>query len=71
MWHNNCRKQLSDLKYPPCWFNECNNNTTNNTNGDNSDINYNDNDNNDDNYNGNADNENKNINDGKIHFYNS
>ena len=32
MWYKNCRKWLSELTYPPCGFNEYDNNT----NGDNS-----------------------------------
>ena len=44
MWHKNCRKEIvPDLRYPPCGFNEYDENT----NGDNSDGNYNDNDSND------------------------
>ena len=44
MWHKNCRRQLPNLKHPPCGFNQY----SNNTNGANSNSNYNDN-NNDDN----------------------
>ena len=64
MWHKNCRRQLSDLTYPPCGFNECDNNA----NGDNSNSNYNDNNNNIDNSNSNTDNKHKNINNSNIHF---
>ena len=39
MPHKNCRRQLSDLTYLPCGFNEYDNNT----NGDNRNSNYNDN----------------------------
>ena len=65
MWHKNCRSKLSDLTYPPCGFNEYNNDI----NGDNS--NSNGNDNNNDNNNGNTDDEHENINNGNMHFCNS
>ena len=57
---------MSNLTYPPCGFNECNNDA----NGDNSNSNDNDNNNDDDN-NGNSDNKNKNVNNGNIYFCNS
>ena len=66
MWHENCRRLVSDLTYPSCEFSECDNDT----NDDNSNSNYND-DNNTDNSSGNTDNKNKNINNGNIHFCNS
>ena len=65
MRQKNCWRQLSDLTYPPCGFNECDNNT----NGDNSNNNYNENNNNDIG-NGNTDNKHKNINKGNIKFCN-
>ena len=64
MRQKNCWRQLSDLTYPPCGFNECDNNT----NGDNSNSNYNKNNNNNDMGNGNTDNKHKNINEGNIKF---
>ena len=63
--HVKCRRQLSDLTYPPCGFNEY----YSDTNDDNSNISYNDNINN--NSNGNTDNKNKHINNGNVHFCNS
>ena len=51
MWRKICRRKLSDLTYPPCGFNEYDNNT----NGHDSNKNCNDN-NNDHNNNGNTDN---------------
>ena len=57
---------LSDLTYPPCGFNECDNNI----NRDNSNKNCNDN-NSFGNNNGNTDNKHKNINNGNMHFCNS
>ena len=65
MWNKNCRRQLSDLTYPPCEFKEYDNST----NSDNSNSNYNDNNN--DNNSGNTDNKHKNINNGNIRFCNS
>ena len=56
---------MSDLTYPPCGFNEYDDNTS----GDNSNSNYNDNKN--DNNNGNTDNKHKNIDNGNIHVCNS
>ena len=64
--HKSCRRQLSDLTYPPSVFSEYDDST----NGDNSNSNYNHNNNNDNN-NGNTDNKHKNINDGNRHFCNS
>ena len=62
--HKNYQRQLSDLKYSSCGFDEYDNNT----NADNSNGTYNDNDKNDDNIKGNADNKYKNINSGDIQF---
>ena len=53
---------MSDLTYPSCRFNECDNNTS----SDNSNKNCNDY--NKDNNNGNTDNKHKNISKGNIHF---
>ena len=64
MRHKNYQRQLSDLKYLPCGFDEYDNNT----NVDNSNGTYNDNDKNNDNINANTDNKYKNINSGDIHF---
>ena len=44
MWHQNCRRKLPDLMYPPCEFNEYGSN-------DNSNINWNNNNNNNNNNN--------------------
>ena len=52
--------------YPPCEFNEYDNN-----NGNNSNSNYNDNDSNNVNNNSNTDNKHKIINNGNIHFCNN
>ena len=57
MWHKNCWRELSDLKYLPCGFNEYGNDA----NGDNSNSNHNDNNKNDNN-NGYNDNKHNNIN---------
>ena len=67
MWRKNCMRQLSDLTYPPCKFNEYDNASGDKSN---SNYNYNDNDNNDNN-NGNTDNKHKNIYNYKIHFCNT
>ena len=62
--HKNYQRQLSDLKYSSCGFDEYDNNT----NADNSNGTYNDNNKNDDNIKGNTDNKYKNINSGDIQF---
>ena len=65
MRRKSCKRQLSDLKYPPCGFNE----HSNNTNSDNRNSNYNDNNDNDNN-NDNTDNKHKNIKNDNINFCN-
>ena len=64
--HVTQKLQAIVVSYPPCGFNEYNNNTY----GDNSNSNCNDSNNND-NSNGNTDNKYKNINNDNVHFCNS
>ena len=70
MRHKNCRRQLSDVTYPPCGFKKCDNNINGDNSNSNSNSNYKDNNNDDDN-NGNTSNKHKNINNGNIQFCNS